>query len=234
MNLTENDIKYIFNVTVVGVVSRVDFFVNSKGLTSAFVHFEHWWTEESGSCSAWIWTTIRETGSAKLFYTDKDYLILREMLGEQIPETVYNIHQIANITSEQDARIAYLEEVIEKLLQEKEEVLSVPTATDLDIDPKPTTRYSSRKGEDYDYAADRDDYLESLNEYGFSGGHEFAPYDSWKYGIASVETDAFKLYIQDEIERSIAVRLEATSDDDSTDSARARRVKNSEELCGNN
>jgi hypothetical protein len=107
--MTERELSDIFWRQHVGRVKRVDFIENSTGVRCAFVHFVFW---KYNRDVKYIWDQIYKYGSYKYWFNDSEYLILRMMNCDEIPETSMNIHQIASKLLEQDAKIEELEKRI--------------------------------------------------------------------------------------------------------------------------
>ena len=105
-NMTESQIVEIFWRGYLGVVRRVDFIDTANGGKGAFVHLEYWYDNDTVTC---VWDKIQTHGSCKHWFSDTEYLILRKMTTEPIPDTTMNIHQVAAVLSEQTSRIAELE-----------------------------------------------------------------------------------------------------------------------------
>uniref|UniRef100_A0A6C0B1A3 Uncharacterized protein n=1 Tax=viral metagenome TaxID=1070528 RepID=A0A6C0B1A3_9ZZZZ len=104
--LTEQDIISIFWNGFIGSVRRVDFFVSPNGKRAAFVHFTYWL---NNNLVNYMWNEIELYGSFKFWYCSAEYLIIRRMTCEPIPDTEMNIHQVAAKLSEQEEQLALLE-----------------------------------------------------------------------------------------------------------------------------
>jgi hypothetical protein len=105
-SLSEQQIVEIFWNEFIGSVKRVDFFDAPNGNKSAFVHLHYWFEFKKFE----IWDRINTYGSYRCMYNgNTNYLILRKMTCDPIPETTMNIHQVAALLSEHTAKIAELE-----------------------------------------------------------------------------------------------------------------------------
>jgi hypothetical protein len=108
-SLSEQQILEIFWNEFIGSVKRVDFFDAPNGNKSAFVHLHYWFEFKKFE----IWDRINTYGSYRCMYNgNTNYLILRKMTCDPIPETTMNIHQVAALLSEHTAKIAELETII--------------------------------------------------------------------------------------------------------------------------
>jgi len=105
-NMTEKQIVAIFWRNYLGDVRRVDFIDTANGGKGAFVHFDGWY--DNGAVTR-IWDKIQTHGSCKHWFNETEYLILRKMTTEPIPDTTMNIHQVAALLTEHTARVAELE-----------------------------------------------------------------------------------------------------------------------------
>lgn len=111
-NMTQEQISRIFWEKYVGSVSRVDYFKNSSDVWCAFVHFEYVY---NNSFVDTISNEILSHGSYQLWFNEREYLILRPMTCEKIPDTHLNIHQLAAQVQKSDDYILNLENRILKL-----------------------------------------------------------------------------------------------------------------------
>jgi hypothetical protein len=105
-NMTEQQIVEIFWRGYLGDVRRVDFIDTANGGKGAFVHFDRWY--DNGTVTG-VWYKIQTYGSCKHWFNKTEYLILRKMTTEPIPDTTMNIHQVAALLTEHTAKIAELE-----------------------------------------------------------------------------------------------------------------------------
>jgi len=124
-SMSERDIATAFQVHIVGVVDRVDFFENSSGVWCAFVHFVDFYDNHIVDR---LLHEISAHGSCKFWFNDHEYFILREMTCPKIPATSMNIHQIAEKLTQHEAKIAELEAKI----SEKDEIITSYRQNQLD------------------------------------------------------------------------------------------------------
>jgi len=117
-NLTERDIMSIFWEQSIGTVRRVDFVNDPQqlGNKSAFVHL-HQWCRNNHAFD--VCQQIQLHGSCKYWYSQYNYLILRKLTTDPIPDTSLNIHQIAAQLLQHETKIAELEA---KLSQQEKEI----------------------------------------------------------------------------------------------------------------
>ena len=102
---TEEQIKHVFKVLDLGVVSRVDFVEKDNGNSMAFVHFEYWLLNNS---SYHLQERIQIEGQAKIVYNDPYYWIVMENAN---PRTQAEI-QLENRIHGLEERVRYLETVV--------------------------------------------------------------------------------------------------------------------------
>jgi hypothetical protein len=123
--MTERELSDIFWRQHVGRVKRVDFIENSAGVRCAFVHFVFW---NYNRDVRYIWDQIYKYGSYKYWFSDSEYLILRMMRCDEIPETSMNIHQIAAKLLQQDVKIEELEKRISQqdrlIVQQRHQIIT--------------------------------------------------------------------------------------------------------------
>jgi hypothetical protein len=115
----------VFHQDGIGLVERVDFFENPKATSgwahSAFVHLHHWYLNEytdriyeainkkDGKWNHTIYdpTIYDPTGKARGYWT------LRKMTTPKLPDTIYNIHQLAQRMEEMQCEIHELRALVE-------------------------------------------------------------------------------------------------------------------------
>ena len=102
---TEEQIKRVFKVLDLGVVSRVDFVEKDNGNSMAFVHFEYWLLNNS---SYHLQERIQIEGQAKIVYNDPYYWIVMENSN---PRTQAEI-DLENRIHSLEGRVRYLETVV--------------------------------------------------------------------------------------------------------------------------
>lgn len=102
---TEEQIKHVFKMLDLGVVSRVDFVEKDNGNSMAFVHFEYWLLNNS---SYHLQERIQTEGQAKIVYNDPYYWIVMENAN---PRTQAEI-QLENRIHGLEERVRYLETVV--------------------------------------------------------------------------------------------------------------------------
>jgi hypothetical protein len=105
-DVTQDQIALAFWKHKIGEIERVDYFQNASGNWCAFVHFSILYNNY-GVLS--ILDEINRYGSYKFWINPFEYLILRNMTCEKIPETHMNIHQIAAKLEEKDDHIELLQ-----------------------------------------------------------------------------------------------------------------------------
>jgi hypothetical protein len=110
--MTQEQISQVFWKKYVGSVGRVDYFKNSSDVWCVFVHFEYVY---NNSVVDTISNEMLIHGSYKLWFNDSEYLILRPMTCEKIPDTHLNIHQLVAQVQKSDDYILNLENRILKL-----------------------------------------------------------------------------------------------------------------------
>lgn len=126
-SLSERQIIEIFWSEFIGSVKRVDFFDAANGNKSAFVHLHYWFEFKKFE----IWDRIETYGSYRVYYNGNiNYLILRKMMCDPIPETTMNIHQVAALLSEHTAKIAELEAKV----AEQAEIIATYEQQELEMD----------------------------------------------------------------------------------------------------
>lgn len=104
-NTSEDEIKHVFKLLDLGIVSRVDFVEKDNGNSMAFVHFEYWLLNNS---SYHLQERIHIEGQAKIVYNDPYYWIVME---NSKPRTEAEI-ELENRIHGLEGRVRYLETVI--------------------------------------------------------------------------------------------------------------------------
>ena len=102
---TEEQIKYVFRMLDLGLVSRVDFVEKDNGLYMAFVHFEYWLIN---NISYFLQERIQSEGQSKIVYDDPHYWIVME---NKNPRTAAEIELEKRIHGLEE-RVRYLETVV--------------------------------------------------------------------------------------------------------------------------
>lgn len=115
-----HDVAELFHKAGVGLVERVDFFENPKVTNgwahSAFVHLRSWYFSEF---TERVYAAINEkNGKWNLpIYDDSGkymgFWLLRKMTTPKIPNTIYNIHQLAQHMEEMQREIDELRALVE-------------------------------------------------------------------------------------------------------------------------
>lgn len=208
----EEEIRGLFSNLSIGLVDRVDFFDTGNWshdgtrtwALSAFVHLKYW------SCSQYadlVYDAIETTGQWKLYIHNQPgkYFVLRKMTCEKIPATHLNVHQLA-------AKMSEMEQELQLLRNETQLLKAGITATQMAEDVL------------------RNNFEGDLEENaGFYTDYE----DGELFSMAELarqskkfETSYKKRFSDFDEERS------ETSSQGSSSSVKRMRV--SEELCGNN
>ena len=102
----EEQIKYVFKILDLGVVSRVDFVNKENGNMMAFVHMDYWMINNS---SYHLQERIVNEGQAKIVYNDPYYWIVME---NKNPRTQAEI-ELENRVKYLESKVSYFEKVIE-------------------------------------------------------------------------------------------------------------------------
>lgn len=105
---TEEQIRHVFQVLNIGIVSRVDFVEKDKDTSKfmAFVHFEYWFINDT---SYHLQERIFNTGTSRIIYNDPHYWIVME---NKNPRTINEVAMEKEMI-ELKKRIGYLEKVME-------------------------------------------------------------------------------------------------------------------------
>lgn len=101
----EEQIKRMFRILDLGIVSRVDFVEKDSGNSMAFVHFEYWMINNS---SYHLQERILTEGQAKIVYNDPYYWIVME---NKNPRSQAEI-ELENRIHFLEGKVKYLETVI--------------------------------------------------------------------------------------------------------------------------
>lgn len=114
------DVAELFHKAGLGLVERVDFFENPNVTNgwahSAFVHLRSWYFSEF---TERVYAAINEkNGKWNLPVYDASgkymgYWLLRKMTTPKIPDTIYNIHQLAQHMEEMQREIDELRALVE-------------------------------------------------------------------------------------------------------------------------
>ena len=117
---SSQDVAELFHKAGVGLVERVDFFENPKVTNgwahSAFVHLRSWYFSEF---TERVYAAINEkNGKWNLPVYDASgkymgYWLLRKMTTPKIPDTIYNIHQLAQHMEEMQREIDELRALVD-------------------------------------------------------------------------------------------------------------------------
>lgn len=105
---TVEQIRYIFKILNIGIVSRVDFVEKDRDTTKfmAFIHFEYWFINDT---SYHLQERILNTGQTKIIYNDPHYWIVMENKNPRTQNEVVLEKEIYELKN----RVGYLETVIE-------------------------------------------------------------------------------------------------------------------------
>lgn len=105
---TEEQIRHVFQVLNIGVVSRVDFVEKDKDSSKfmAFVHFEYWFINDT---SYHLQERIFNTGNSRIIYNDPHYWIVMENKNPRTQNEVAMEKEMIELKK----RIGYLEKVME-------------------------------------------------------------------------------------------------------------------------
>ena len=208
----EEELRCLFSNLSVGLVDRVDFFDNGNWshdgtrswALSAFVHLKYWFCSQYADL---VYDAIETTGQWKLYIHNQPgkYFILRKMTCEKIPATHLNVHQLA-------AKMSEMEQELQLLRNETQLLKAGITATQMAED----VLRNNFEGE-----------LEENTDF-------YTKYENgWPLSMAEIADQSEKfdeccnhLRWRESDERS------ETSSQGSSSSAKRMRV--SEELCGNN
>lgn len=207
-------------VSCLGVVDRIDLgdFVpsNQTGIRCAFIHMS--WL--CPGVQEWIDEETASKGHPKLQVPNNEYWMLLPNKNP-IPRTHLNIHQLAEITRKQDARIAELEALVAQLTERLETPAPTPR-----VEPSRLVRTISMANDSLD------DFRTNLNQ------------DYLQEAIDSFrEQEMERLYRtwqeaeegeRDEYADMPALISCSESDSEDEGSTGSDRMKISEELCGNN
>lgn len=211
-HMDEESIRQLFSDLQIGLVDRVDFFDTGNWshdgtrtwALSAFVHLKYW------SCSQYadlVYDAIETTGQWKLYIHNQPgkYFVLRKMTCEKIPATHLNVHQLA-------AKMSEMEQELQLLRNETQLLKAGITATQMAED----VLHNNFEG-------DSEENADFYTEY-----EDGEPLSMAELVSQSQEFDASykKRFSHFDEERS------ETSSQGSSSSAKRMRV--SEELCGNN
>jgi hypothetical protein len=114
------DVAELFHKAGLGIVERVDFFENPKVTNgwahSAFVHLRSWYFSEF---TERVYAAINEKNgkwNLPVYDTSGKYMgywLLRKMTTPKIPDTIYNIHQLAQHMDEMQREIDELRALVE-------------------------------------------------------------------------------------------------------------------------
>ena len=207
-NLSERDIMSIFWQHSIGSVRRVDFVTDPQqpGINSAFVHMNNWCRNNHAFD---VWQQIQMHGSCKYWYNQYNYLILRKLTTDPIPDTNLNIHQIAAQLLQHEKKIAELET---KVSQQEKEIQAYRRQQIESIDYGRMARRAlwNYSASDDSYDVDIEDMVDSLI------GPRWPDDDDT--GLACVRPE------RSDDEMSI----------ESVNSNNSKRIQTSAELCGNN
>lgn len=102
---TEEQIKYVFRMLDLGLVSRVDFVEKDNGLYMAFVHFEYWMINNS---SYYLQERIQSEGQSKIIYDDPHFWIVMENKNPRTAGEIELEHRIHEL----EERVKYLDTVV--------------------------------------------------------------------------------------------------------------------------
>lgn len=208
----EEEIRGLFSNLSIGLVDRVDFFDNANRSAngtrawalSAFVHLKYWFCSRYADL---VYDAIETTGQWKLYIHNQPgkYFVLRKMTCEKIPATHLNVHQLA-------AKMSEMEQELQLLRNETQLLKAGITATQMAEDVL-RNNFEGDSEENAGFYIDYEDgELFSMAELACQ---------SEKF-----ETSYKKRFSDFDEERS------ETSSVGSSSSAKRMRV--SEELCGNN
>lgn len=208
----EEELRCLFSNLSVGLVDRVDFFDNGNWshdgtrswALSAFVHLKYWFCSQYADL---VYDAIETTGQWKLYIHNQPgkYFVLRKMTCEKIPATHLNVHQLA-------AKMSEMEQEIQSLRAETQLLKAGITATQMAEDVLRNN-----------FDGDSEENGAWCTEYE----------NGWPLSMAEIADQSEKF--EASYKKRFSEWDEEGSDISSVgSSSSAKRMRVSEELCGNN
>jgi len=238
---TEEVIRQLFILKQIGLVERVDFFQGANELiintwNSAFIHLRYW---EFNMYTDNIYNTLESGGQWRLNIPGlSKFIILKKMNCQKIPDTCMNIHQMAAKMEEMSEEIVNLSHEIFKLkakLDEHEDAIAITREQVVNMENTEFVEQYDEKG------AMTLDELESQT-YNFMDSSRFhnyfrhkkeEPCDGGPMTLDELTCNFQEIKLQDKRRCSSSSSSGSCSNSSCSDSSAAKRIRISDELCGN-